>query len=202
MQHSIIVHPISYIEFKLGLNMQTPEELLKHSENRLNGALADYEASPSSALAHEFYELRIQAAIFNYDVCYDITSIWRAAPTGFAEKVALKSIIHRLYEYDQLMQKHLVKRLLTLSEARNIGIYSEDLRALRKRWREQLKHLESWSSVRNKATGHYGNDLQEQVILLKAIDRSQVMDVVKAFLSYNIKILNVLKDAGQGRNAV
>jgi len=181
--------------------MQTPEELLKQSENRLNRALADYEAPPSSLLAREFYELRVQAAIFNYDICYDITSIWRAAPTGFAEKVALKSVIHRLYEYDQLMQKHLVRRLLALAEARNIGICSEDLRALRKQWREQLKHLESWSSVRNKATGHYGNDLQEQVDLLKTIDRSQVMEVVQAFLSYNIGVLNVLKNAGRGGNA-
>ena len=87
--------------------MKSPYGLLHESEQRLNQALADYEAPPSSALAREVYELRLQAAIFNYDISYDTVAIWRSKPSGFAEKVALKSLIHRLYEYDQLNQKHL-----------------------------------------------------------------------------------------------
>jgi hypothetical protein len=178
--------------------MQSPAALLKQSEDRLNAALRDYEAPPSSTLAREFYELRVQAAIFNYDVSYDITSLWQAEPEGFAEKVALKNLVHRLFEYDQLMQKHLVRRLLGLAKERDITIDPEELKNSKKKWKEQFKRLQSWSAVRNKATGHYGYDLKEQVSLLKLLERSEVMDVVQAFLSYNISLLNLLKSAGRG----
>ena len=178
--------------------MKSPDALLRQSEQRLNKALSDYESPPSSALAKEFYELRVQAAVFNYDISYDVVSVWRHTPTGFAENVALKSLIHKLYEYDQLMQKHLVNRMLSLARSRNIAIGSEDIKVERKKWRTQLLRLQSWSDLRNQATGHYGKNVEEQIRLLKTIDREEVMDVVAAFLSYNIAVLKVLRDAGRG----
>ena len=178
--------------------MTSPTELLQESEVQLSTALTDFESPPSSTLAAEFYELRVQAAIFNYDVSYDIVSLWHNAPSGFAEKVALKSLVHKLYEYDQLMQKHLVHRLLTLARARRVGIESEDIKAERKKWRTQLARLQTWSDVRNQVTGHYGKDIPSQVALLKTIDRAEVMQVVQAFLSYNIGILKMLARAGRG----
>jgi hypothetical protein len=179
--------------------MKSPAVLLKQSEDRLNAALRDYEVPPISRLAREFYELRVQAAIFNYDVSYDTTALWQAEPSGFAEKLALKNLVHRLYEYDQLMQKHLVRRLLQLAKERRVEIDTEQLKTCKKKWKEQFKRLQGWSAVRNKATGHYGSDLKEQVSLLQSLQRREVMDVVQAFLSYNIDLLNVLKDAGARR---
>jgi truncated hemoglobin YjbI len=178
--------------------MKSPAALLKQSEERVNNALRDYEAPPSSTLAREFYELRVQAAIFNYDIAFDITSIWQAEPEGFAEKVALKNLVHRLFEYDQLMQKHLIRRLLELAKDREIEVNPVFLKASKRKWKEQFKRLEGWSAVRNKTSGHYGHNLQEQVSLLKSLKRAEVMDVVQAFLSYNVSVLNILKNAGRG----
>lgn len=180
--------------------MKSPAVPLKQSEDRLNAALQDYEAPPSSTLAHEFYELKLQAAIFNYDISYDMMSLWQAAPEGFAEKVALKSLVHRLYEYDRLMQKHLIRRLLRLANDRNIQIDRNELKNSRKEWKEQFNRLRSWGAVRNQATGHYGHDLKEQVSLLQSLQRNEVEEVVQAFLSYNIWILNILRNAGRSRS--
>ncbi|MFM9913766.1 MAG: hypothetical protein ACKVN9_09560 [Methylophilaceae bacterium] len=179
--------------------MKAPNELLRDSEERLNKALSDFESPPTSSLAKEFYELRVQAAVFNYDISYDMVAIWQSTPSGFAEKVALKNLIHKLYEYDQLMQKHLVIRMLTLARARHIDIESKDIKAERKKWSKQLVRLDAWSDLRNQATGHYGKNVTEQITLLKQINRKEVMDVVSAFLSYNIAILKVLAYAGQGK---
>lgn len=179
--------------------MKSPEALLRQSEERLNKALHDFEAPPSSSLAKEFYELRVQAAVFNYDVCYDMVALWQSSPNGFAEKVALKNLIHKLYEYDQLMQKHLVSRLLSLARARSIPVESEHIKVERKKWRTELACLRAWSDVRNQATGHYGRNVVEQVRLLKEIKREEVMAVAAAFLSYNIAVLKVLRDTGRGK---
>lgn len=177
--------------------MKSPDELLHESERRLNQALADYEAPPTSALAREFYELRLQAAIFNFDISYDTVAIWRSKPSGFAEKVALKSLIHRLYEYDQLNQKHLVPRILALAKARNVSVTREHVSTERKKWKLHLSRLSAWSGVRNQATGHYGRDIESQVRLLKTISRKEVMDVSAAFLSYNVAILKALASTGR-----
>ncbi|EWS53281.1 MULTISPECIES: hypothetical protein [unclassified Methylibium] len=179
--------------------MKTPEQLLRESEDRLNKALSDYEAPPSSTLAREFYELRVQAAIFNYDVSFDVVSIWHHEPAGFAEKVALKGLIHKLYEYDQLLSKHLVARMLALARTRGVVIESADIKAERKKWKEQLLQLQHWSDLRNQATGHYGRDIATQVALLKQVRREEVMNVVAAFLSFNIAVLKVLENAGRAR---
>jgi len=174
-----------------------PEVLLRKGERLLNAALADYEAPPTSQLAREFHELRMQAAIFHFDVCYDIVSFWRNEPVALAEKVALKSIIHKLYEYEQVLGQRLTARILALARARRIDVDGAFVRIERQKWRTQLKKLRSWSDVRNQTTGHYGSDIPRQIELLKEIDRKEVTDVVAAFLSFNISVLKVLRDAGR-----
>ena len=178
--------------------MKQPDALLRDSEERLNQALADYEAPPTSALAMEFYELRLQAAIFNYDVSFDVVSIWRNEPSGFSEKVALKNLVHKLYEYDGVLSKSWVARMLKLAHARSVPIRSADVKAERRKWSEQLTTLRSWSSLRNQATGHYGKDTAAQVTLLQRLRRDQVMSVATAFLSYNITVLKMLANTGRG----
>lgn len=181
-----------------GPQLKSPALLLKQSEGRLNAALQDYEAPPSSTLSHKFYELKLQAAIFNYDISYDMMSLWQAAPEGFAEKVALKSLVHRLYEYDRLMRERLLPRLLQLAKDREIQIDRNELKNSRKEWKEQFNRLRGWREVRNKATAHYDDDLKEQVSLLQSLQRNEVEEVVQAFLSYNIRVINILKNAGRG----
>ena len=178
--------------------MKSPNDLLSDARDRLTQAIREFEAPPSSNHAKEFHELRAQAAVFNYDVSYDIVALWKNAPTGFAEKVALKGLVQKIFEYDLAMKRHLVRRLLALAKARKVEITIDEIKVERAKWKLELARLASWSEVRNRATAHYHYEIPEQLRLLSELDRDEVMDVVKAFLSYNIFVLRDLARVGKG----
>ena len=176
----------------------SPEELLQRASRILSGALADYEAPGISPHAVEFYEVRVQAAIFNYDITREFVALWQHEPQGFALNVSLKDLVHKLYEYDKALTGRLVGRLLSLAAARGVAIQAADLREERKRWKAQLSRLGKWSEVRNSATGHYSSDISKQVRLLKQLNRGEIVDVAAAVLTYNGAILKLLAKVGQG----
>jgi hypothetical protein len=62
------------------LTMIPSTEFLEEAEERLAQALSDYETPQRSAAAVEFYQLRLQAAIFNYDICRTIAGLLRDEP--------------------------------------------------------------------------------------------------------------------------
>jgi hypothetical protein len=175
--------------------MKDLDRILSHAQDNVNRALAEYE-TPSSTLALEFRELKLQACIFQYEICAEMAGLIRNRPVGFAVSVALKGLVHRLYEYDQLLSKHLINRLLALAKARGVPIDRGDLKTLRKQWKFELAKLKQWSDIRNETTGHYSKNIARQVSLLKDISFSEVMGVTQAFLQFNMGILNVMKNAG------
>jgi hypothetical protein len=178
--------------------VQDWKELLGKADALLRSALADYEESRSNPLAREFYELRLQGAMFHYDLAYDIVSLWTLEPSGFAEKLALKSTIHKLYEYEQVLSGRLIARMLALAHARNIPVPTAAVKEERKKWKTQLARLQSWSRLRNEVSGHYGKDIHSQVRLLQGIRRIEVVEVLEGLLSFNIYALNILRAAGRG----
>lgn len=180
--------------------MHDLEAILLRAQERLNQSLLEYESN-SSILAIEFLELKLQATIFQYEICTEMVGFQRNQSVGFSRNVALKGLIHRLYEYDQLLSSHLINRLLSLAKARGIAIESSEIKAQRKKWREQLGKLHKWSEIRNQATGHYGKDIASQVQLVKAISEEEVMSVTQAFLAFNISILTIMRNAGRGKDA-
>ena len=175
-------------------------DAVRKAAANLNEALADYE-STSSSLALDFRELKLQICIFQFDICSEMASLVNNHLSGFASSVALKGLVLRLYEYDQILSKHLVARLLALASARGIAIDSSEIKIQRKRWRSELLRLRQWEDVRNEAAGHYGKNLGRQISLLKTLDRDEVMSVTQAFLQFNKAILNVLRSAGRGTDA-
>ena len=70
---------------------------VRQVEASLNLALADYEAS-SNADTREFFLLKMQVLIFYYDVVTGMLSVGRNKPKGFAQAVALKTLVHSLYD--------------------------------------------------------------------------------------------------------
>jgi|SRR6266850_4748151 len=182
--------------------MKEPGAVLRDAQDRLTQALAEYEADGKSAQAGEFYELRLQAAIFNYDISREVVSLWSNNPTAFALQVTLKDIVHKLYEYDQALSGKLINRMLALARARGVEVQSADIRHERRKWREQLSILSKWAALRNQTSAHYGKDIAKQVKLLKQLDRKQVMEVAAAFLSFNIVVLKALARVGRGENRV
>jgi hypothetical protein len=176
--------------------MQYLDNLLQLAQDNLNDSLRHFESAPTE-LAREFSELKLQACIFQYDVCNEMVNLLHNQPSGFAASVALKGLVLRLFEYD-LATKHLIPRMLQLSEARGISIDSNDIKIQRKQWKTELNQLKSWADVRNRAAGHYDKDLQHQVALLKSLNLEVVMTVTGAFLSFNLYLLDVLKSSGLG----
>jgi len=173
------------------MDMQSVLRTVRRVEAFLNGAFADYEAS-SDADAKEFSLLKVQALIFHYDVITAMASIGRNNPKGFAEAVALKSLVHSLYEYDQQIDRTLVRRIKQYAVRRKNPIDSSAFKAARKKWRAQLERLRAWRPIRNAATGHYGENIEEQVRLLKTLHQKEVLSVATAFVHYNWFILELL----------
>jgi hypothetical protein len=173
--------------------MQLRDLLLtvRRIEASLNRAFADYEAS-SDADAKEFSLLKVQALIFHYDVMAAMVSIGRNNPKGFAEAVALKSLVHSLYEYDQQIDRTLVPRIMGYAARRKKPIDTSAIKAAKKKWRAQLERLRDWKAVRDAATGHYGKDIKDQVRLIKTLCQKEVLSVATAFLHYSWSILELI----------
>ena len=179
--------------------MQSPNFSAIHRKaaKNLEDSLRHYEDAPAG-VAREFVELKLQACIFQYDVCAEMVSFIRNKPKGFAASVALKGLVLRLYEYDDLMNTTLIPRLLALAEARSVPFDRASVKSARTQWKTELSRLKRWSSFRNQVAGHYGKDLKAQVALLKELDPTEVMTVTRAFLSFNMALLVGLRDAGKG----
>jgi hypothetical protein len=122
----------------------------------------------------------------------------RNKPVGFAASVALKGLVLRLYEYDDLINTTLTPRMIKLATHRGVPFDKPKVKALRTVWKTELNRLKRWSSFRNQVAGHYGKDLNNQVSLLKDLDKDEVMTVTVAFLSYNMSLLVGLRDIGKG----
>ena len=77
----------------LGLLTMPSTEFLADAERTLEQVLKEYEAPTTSVEAAEFHELRLQAAIFNYDVCRAVAGLLRDEPQGFALKLCLRDLV-------------------------------------------------------------------------------------------------------------
>src|SRR6185503_21389968 len=184
---------------RLEAEMNRHADLLRASEKALARALNDYKAPASSSAAAEFHQLRVQGAIFNYDICSSMVSLWITEPRGFAQSVALKNIVGKLYEYDLALSSRLVNRILRLAEDRGMSVPSDTIKREGRKWRDQLARLSRWADLRNHASGHYGKDIPKQIELISELQRNEVMSVAEAFLSFNNFVSTVLADVGRGR---
>lgn len=155
----------------------------------------DAYSNASSDLAKEFYEIKLQSCIFQFGVCAEAVTFNKEL-SGFAQKVALKGLIHQLFEYHRVY-KHLIQRAKKLCGDKGINVPDSNLRAEGMKWRNQSKILGKWSEIRNKATGHYDNNTGIQIKLLETIDPEQVMTVFTAFLSYNMVLLKFIREVGR-----
>ena len=169
-------------------------DTLRKAHDLLNEAYDEYSNAPST-LARQFYKMKLQACIFQYGVCAEMVSLNNGS-SGFARKVALKGLIHQLFEYCKV-SKQLVKRAKDLSAEKGFDVSDSNLRAEARKWREQFQKLEKWSEIRNRATGHYDKNTDSQIKSLETIDPEQVMAVSTAFLSYNMELLKFIREVGR-----
>jgi hypothetical protein len=169
----------------------------KQASKNLEDSLRHYDEA-QGVQVKEFVLLKLQASIFQYDICNEMVGYMRNKPVGFAASVALKGLVLRLYEYDDLINTTLIPRMIKLATHRGVAFDKSKVKALRTEWKTELNRLKRWSSFRNQVAGHYGKDLNIQVSLLKDLDKDEVMTVTVAFLSYNMSLLVGLRDIGKG----
>ncbi len=168
----------------------------REAEKVLKDSLRHYDEAPGGQ-AQEFVDLKLQASIFQYDVCAEMVGYVRNKPTGFVASVALKGLVLRLYEYDDFANSTFIPRLLALAKAREVPFDRATVKSARALWKSQLSRLKRWSAFRNHVAGHYGKDLRVQVALLKELSPGDVMEVTTAFLSFNMALLVGLRDVGK-----
>ncbi|RON43374.1 hypothetical protein BK666_20020 [Pseudomonas frederiksbergensis] len=176
------------------------ENTLITAHDRLNSAYTQYECT-TDELARKFYELVLQSCIFQYEICVEMASIIRNKPMGFSLNVALKGLVHRLFEYNKILESQIIKKLLHLCSTRNILIDRTEIKSERKKWKSEFHKLESWAATRNYATGHYDPNFEKQMMAVLNIELTEVMDVCAAFISFNMSILKILLKAGRGNCA-
>jgi hypothetical protein len=160
-------------------------------ETSLNRAVSAYEAA-SDPDTQEFFLLKVQVLIFYYDAIAGIASVGHNKPTGFAKAVALKSLVHSLYEHDRQLNRTLIPRVMRYASTRRKPVDTSAIKTERRKWRDQLARLRAWKEIRDGATGHYGQDIEHQIRLLKTIDQEEVLSVATAFIEYSAFILHLL----------
>ena len=164
---------------------------VKRAEKRLNEALDELEEA-SSPLQRQILEMRLQACIFQYDICVQMASLIRNDPAGFAKAVALKGMVLRLFEYDQVLNRQVVAPLLDLAEKRRISFEREALKEAYEKWQGEIRKIEQWSGVMDRTAGDGAPDISTQVKLLKELDVGRAMGVTQAFLGFNVRLLKAL----------
>lgn len=173
------------------------QSTVKRAEDRLNSALSELEKA-SSSLQRQILEMQLQTCIFQYDICAEMASLIRNAPAGFAASVALKGLVLRLFEYDLVLNRHIVPRLLALAEDQQISVDRENVELAGDRWKGALRQIEQWAEAWNKAAGESDPDIRTQVKLLKELNIGRVMNVTEAFIGFNLRLLKTLGEAGKG----
>ncbi|MCC7701407.1 hypothetical protein IGS59_04085 [Janthinobacterium sp. GW460P] len=169
------------------------EEILKKAEQVLNSSYRDFK-SPISGLHRDFAELKLQSAIFQYDISTEMIGVIRNKPIDFAQAVALKGLILRLFEYKLRLQE-MTPKIEKLMAERGVPISREIKKELRIQFAAPLGLLERWGPLRNNAAGHYGADFNLQISSLESVDYDRVMSVAQGFLSYNRAWVKILRDA-------
>jgi hypothetical protein len=133
-------------------------------------------------------DLGLQAAIFQYEMCWETATHVRIDPQGFASKIAIKGLILKLYEYDKTLAFR-IRQLSTFAKGCDIAFADATLKDEKRKWVKQAHVLRSWGTVRNYSIGHYHQDFDKQLAALQGIDTDEVADVAGAFLRFNLWFL-------------
>lgn len=172
---------------------------LKKCEVSLNLAYKRFEEGQDS-MDRDFYAIKLQCCIFQFDLNRELLSVLTNRCEGLAEAVALKGLVHKLFEYESLMRTSLRHRIMGLASSRGIVVNKAALDELDAQSKPALKQLRKWVHVRNKAAGHYDSDIGLQVEMIRSLKHDEVIDIALDFIKYNMGLLIILRDTGLGRN--
>ena len=108
-------------------------------------------------------------------------------------------MLHKIVEYTATLRSKHVRQMRELAEGRNLGTVVAELKEISLTWRRRLD-TEQFRPLRNKASGHYDGNIEEQVELIDQLDAAAALDTVKKFLAFHLEILSVLKTIGANKH--
>lgn len=171
------------------------------AESNIDKASAEYHAPLLTEERPEFYALKLQAAIVQFELCAQMKLLLESTHSVFVRKMIVKSVIHTLYEYDKTFRnKHLV-RINELACRRCLDALVVRRKAATRTWRKELKKIDRFKNIRDKTSGHYDPNIAEQVKCIESIEENDAFAAFKVFLSYNSIVLKMLGDIGANINA-
>ena len=173
------------------------EEGRSRAEQILNQAYADVNRQHASLEETEFHRLKIQFDIIHFQAFSAMISILKAEPHTFARKVALKEILHMIYEYKGTVTQHHIWRLCQLGEYKGAYDTVTRLRELVRDFRDEFKSLDEYKTLRDKATGHYDQDISVQIAAIERIDEDAALAHALAFAEFQGRFAVLLREIGR-----
>ncbi len=173
------------------------EEALIDSEKILNRT--HKECSSQSFLSPEhrmFCLLKMQSALFQFEICSGMAELIKIQNYSFAKKAKLKDLIHKVFEYKKTLKSHHIKKMMELAESKHLANEKALLSEVTKKYRNAIKNIEKYKTLRNLATGHYDQDIQKQISYINDIKEDETLDRILAFLRYDKEITELLKEIG------
>jgi hypothetical protein len=174
------------------------EEALNNAEKILNQTYQEYCSELFSSEGHrKFWLLKMQAALFQFEMCSGMDELMKIQSPSFARKAVLKDLIHKVFEYKKSLKGHYIKKLDELAENKNLDSERVLLSEVSKKYRIAIKNIEQYKPLRNAATGHYDPDIQKQLSYIEDIKEDEALELISNFLIYNKEVLKLLRDIGK-----
>lgn len=173
------------------------EKALIESEQILNQT--HKESSSQSFLSPEhrmFCLLKMQAALFHFEICSGMAELIKIQNYSFAKKAKLKDLIHKVFEYKRTLKRNHIKKVMELAESKHLANEKALISEVTKKYRMAIKNIEKYKTLRNSATGHYDQDIQKQISYINDINEDEALELILAFLSYDKEITELLKKIG------
>ena len=134
--------------------------------------------------------------IFQYDICAELTGLIRNRSSGFAEKVALKGIVLRVYEYERTLSRHLVGRYKNVLAEHGLNFDENLYTTAKKAFAPSRLKINAWADIRDTAAGHYEPDTDSQIAALESLQAGPVVDICNDFLAFNMAVTTMFQNTG------
>ncbi|HDR9034361.1 TPA: hypothetical protein QDB07_001831 [Burkholderia vietnamiensis] len=173
-------------------------EMLRALRPGLESALMRfYEAykGRSADSDHALLKIELQVTMFQYELVRELELLFAHGAEGFAFAVAAKGLIHRLVEFEKHLGEVTIPAMLELAQAKGAVTFASRVRQLQREGRPELAAIRKWRQLRNKATGHYDEDLDLVMELLEDIDLDKIRGAAHGFLVFMLKVMVVLREA-------
>lgn len=165
------------------------EKLLSDSAGSLESALAQYKNS-IFPWQKSLWGLYLTATIFSYEIALTRVSLARAR-NPFLQRLALKDMAHKIYEYELMLSQTYVGRLEQFAREASGTAQRSEFLAVRRGLRPALEEIKHFKDVRNKAGAHVCSDITEYLSLVESLNVQAVLDASAVAVKFSDAVLSV-----------